>query len=126
MNIKQDSIKYDSKNNLIIVKSYGTASKERMVQDFNQVLKLSEIENCKNVLIDALKITKLPTIAALHSIGTEYSQMAVKLSEIRVAFTISDELSNDFGFLDNVLANRGVHFQIFKNVDDAKDWLLSK
>ena len=124
MSIEQDSIKYDSKNNLIVVKSYGEASTKRMLQDFNQVLKLSEIENCKNVLIDALKITKLPSITKLHSVGTAYSTMAVKLSEIQVAFAISDEISDDFKFFDNVLVNRGVHFQIFKNVGDAKAWLI--
>ena len=39
---------------------------------------------------------------------------------------INDEIKDKFRFFDNVLANRMVNIKTFKNVDDAKDWLLSK
>ncbi len=126
MRFEQDTIKYDSKNNFIVMKTQGDASAERMIQAFNQIIELSEIENCKTVLLDATKTTKLPSIVNLHSVGTFFSKQSVKLSEISVAFVISDEISNDFRFFETVLINRGVYFNSFKNVDEAKDWLLSK
>jgi hypothetical protein len=87
---------------------------------------MSEIENCKTVLIDATKTKKLPLIENLYSVGTSMSKQAKKLSKMRVAFAISKETSNDFRFLDNVLANRMVNFHIFNNVNEAKEWLLNK
>ena len=125
MSIEKDNIKYDSKNNFIIMKTYRDANKERMTQAFNRILEMSEVENCKNILIDATKTTKLPSIENLYSVGSSMSLQAKKLFKMRVAFVISDEISNDWQFFNTVLANRMVHFQTFKNVDDAKEWLLN-
>ena len=126
MTIEQDTIKYDSKNNFIIMKTHRDASAERMIRAFDQILALSEIENCKTVLIDATKTKKLPSVGNLYSVGTFMSKQILKLSEMRVTFAISNEISKDFVFFDNVLANRGVNFRTFKNVYDAKKWLLGK
>ena len=126
MSIEKADIKYDSKDNIIVVKALVEGRKETMIQTFNQISELSEIENCKNVLINATKTIKLPPIWNLHTFGTFMSKQALKLMKMRLAFTITDEISNDFRFLDNVLANRMVNFHIFKNVAEAEDWLLNK
>ena len=126
MSLEQDNIKYDSKNNFIIMKTYRDASAERMIQAFNKILELSEIENCKTVLIDATKTKKLPPMMNLYSVGTFMSKRMLLLMKMRIAFAISNEISKDFDFFDDVMANRGVDVHTFKNVDDAKEWLLNK
>ena len=126
MSIRQDSIKYDSKTNFIIMKTQGVASADRMKLAFNKILELCEINKCNSVLIDAINITKLPAAWNLHEVGTYFSQQALKLSKIRIAFAIPDTITSDFRFFDNVLANRMVDISIFKNVADAKEWLLNK
>jgi hypothetical protein len=126
MSIEQDTIKYDSKNNFIVMKTRGYARTDKMREDFSHILELSEMENCNNVLIDATKTTNLPDIWNLHSVGLFMSKKANKLSEIRIAFAISDEISHNWRFLDDILTDRLVHFQTFKNVDDAEEWLLNK
>ena len=126
MSLEQDTIKYDSKNNFIVMKTRGNARTDRMRENFSHILELSEIKKCENVLIDATKTTNLSDIWNLHSVGIFMSKKANKLSEMRVAFAISDEISHNWRFLDDVLTDRMVHFQTFKNVDDAKEWLLNK
>ena len=126
MSIKQDSIKYDSKSNFIIMKTQGVATADRMIQAFNKILELCEIKKCNSVLIDAINTTKLPATLNLHSVGTYFSQHVLKLSKIRIAFAIPDEITSDFRFFDNVLANRMVDISIFMNVADAKEWLPTK
>lgn len=126
MNSKLENVKYDSKNDFIVMKTRGLARTDRMREDFSHILELSEIKKCENVLIDATKTTNLPDIWNLHSVGIFMSKKANKLSEMRVAFAISDEISHNWRFLDDVLTDRMVHFQTFKNVDDAKEWLLNK
>ena len=126
MSIEKADIKYDSKNNFIVMKALAEASIEAMKQSFDQILEMSEIENCKNVLIDATKTIKLPSISNIHSLGTFMSKQALKLIKMRIAFAINEERSSEWRFLDNVLVNRMVGIQFFKNFDDAKDWILNK
>ncbi len=45
---------------------------------------------------------------------------------MRFAFAISNEISKDFKFFDDVVTYRGVDVHTFKNVNDAKEWLLNK
>lgn len=126
MSLGYEYIKYDSKNNIIVLKTIAKATAEAMKHAFTQILEMSEIENCKNVLIDATKTIELPSIWKLHKVGTFMSKQALKLFKLRVAMTIPDEMSTEYRFFDNVLINRMVDFHIFTNLDDAKDWLLSK
>ena len=126
MSIEHKDIKYDSKNNIVVLRASIEPTMEEMKQDLNQILEMCEIENCKNVLIDATKTIKLPSIFNIHSFGTFMSKQALKLIKMRLAFTITDEISNDFNFFATVLVNRMVPVKIFKNLDDAKDWLLNK
>jgi hypothetical protein len=125
MNIELEDVKYDSKNHIIVLKAQKEVHFENMKQAFKQILEMSEVENCKNVLINATKTIKLTSIGNLHTMGVFMSRYALKLMKMRLAFTITDEISNDFRFFDNVLANRMVSTKTFKNLDEAKDWLLN-
>ena len=127
MSIVQKDIKYDSNNNFIVLNTQSEASADTMLQYFNQILEMSEIKDCNNVLIDATKTRKLPSIWNMHIVATCcISKRTRELSKRRIAFAISDELSDKFGYFDNVLVDRMEDVHIFKNVDEAKKWLLSK
>ncbi len=126
MSIEQKDIKYNSNNNFIIMKAGIETSLEAMQQYFNQILEMSEIKDCKNVLIDATKTRKLPSIWNLHLVGTCMSKQALKLSKRRIAFAISDDISNNFKYFDNELVDKMENVHIFNNVYDAKKWLLSE
>ena len=127
MSIEQKEIKYDLNSDFIIMKAGIETSLEAMQQYFNQILEMSEIKDCNNVLIDATKTRKLPSIWNMHIVATCcISKRTRELSKRRIAFAISDELSDKFGYFDNVLVDRMEDVHIFKNVDEAKKWLLSK
>lgn len=126
MSIKKEDVRYDSKNNFIVLTAQKEPSIENMKQHFKQILEISEIENCKNVLINATKTIDLPTVWNLHTMGFFMSKQALKLMKMRLAFAINDEIKDKFRTFDTVLTNRMVNINIFKNVADAKEWLLSK
>ena len=126
MSLGYEYIKYDSKNNIIVLKTIEVATAEAMKQAFARILEMSEQENCNNVLVDGIETIELPSIWNLHTIGVFFSKQAIKLTKMRVAMAVSDEISNDFRFFDNVLVNRMVNFHIFKNLDEAKEWLYRK
>ncbi len=96
MSIEQEDVKYDSKNNFIILKGKIEPSSEEIKQGFKQVLKMSEIENCNNVLVDGTNTKKLPSTFHLYSIGLFMIGHIVKLLKMRIAYVISEEASNGF------------------------------
>lgn len=127
MSIELEDVRYDTNNNLIVMKAQTEASAEAMQQAFNQILEMSEIKDCKNVLIDATKTRKLPSIWNLHIVSQCcVSKRSLKLSKRRIAFAISEDIENNFKYFDNVLVDSIENVHIFKNVDDAKEWLLNK
>ncbi|MFC1536067.1 hypothetical protein ACFL4H_01715 [Candidatus Neomarinimicrobiota bacterium] len=127
MSLEQENIKYDSNDNFIVMKAGIEASADTMQQSFNHILEMSEIEDCNNVLIDATKTRKLPSIWNMHLVATCcISKRTLEFSKRRIAFAVSDDLSDKFGYFDNVLVDRMEDVRIFKNVDEAKEWLLSK
>ena len=127
MSVEQENIKFDSNDNYIVMKTGIEASAETMLQSFNQILEMSEIKDCDNVLIDATKTSKLPSIWNLHITATCcISKRNRELSKRRIAFAVSKELSDEYGYFDNVIIDRMEEINIFKNVDDARKWLLNK
>ncbi len=126
MSIELEDVRYDSKNNIIVLKAQKEVRLEHMNQAFKQIIEMTEIENCNNVLIDATKTIRLPSVWNLNTMAVFMSKQALKLMKLHLAFTINDEISYDFRFFDNVLANRMVRIKTFKKLDDARDWLLSK
>ncbi len=126
MSIEQISVKYDSNNNFIVLKAIKKPSLDTMKQSVKLALEMREIENCENVLIDATKTIKLPSKWDLYLFGTFMTSRILKLMKMRFAFAISNEISKDFKFFDDVVTYRGVDVHTFKNVNDAKEWLLNK
>ena len=126
MSIEQENVKYDSKYNLIVIKARTEPSTEDIKQVFKKVLEMSKIENCNNVLLDGTNTKKLPSIIKLYSIGLFMIGHIVKLLKLRIAYVIPEDISYGFRFFKDVSENRGVIVNKFKNVDDAKDWLLNK
>ena len=124
MNIEQERVKYDSINSCIVLKGIIKPSIEHMEQDIIHILDMSASENCLNVLIDATETIETPSIWKLSNIGNLISPNTLELMKMRIAFVITDKISSSFRFIDNILANRLVHTLTFKNLDEAKEWLL--
>jgi len=126
MNNMLEDVRYDSKNNFIVLKGKIEPSLGEIKQGFNQVLEMSEIEGCKNVLVDGTDTKKLPPMYEIYSLSLYFLSHIKKLLKLRIAYAISDDVSDSFRFFDTVVTNRGGPIHKFNNFDDAKDWLLNK
>lgn len=126
MSIELKEVIYDSNNNFIILSSPSKVSIDFMQQALKKMLEISKIENCNKILIDATKALKMPATFELFTFGVFMSTKILKLVKMSFACTISDEISNDVRFFETVLANRATAINIFKNVNDAKEWLLNE
>ncbi len=126
MSVELEDVKYDSKNNIIVLTGKIEPSLEEIRQGFDQVLEMSEIEKCKNVLIDATNTKNLPSMTEIYSLSLYLLIQIKTLLKLRIAYIISDDVSDNFRFFDAVITNRGIPIQKFNNLDDAKEWLLNK
>lgn len=119
-------IKYDSKNDFIVLKTIPVATSKAMIDAYIKCMEISRNTNCKKVFIDAERTIKLPSIVRIHTVASFIAKQASKLSSMRIAMAINDDLIEEYRFLDNVLTNRAVKFHIFHNSDDAKNWLTKE
>jgi len=126
MNIEQEDVKYDSKNDFIVLKARTEPTPKEMKQAFKQIMDMSTIKNSKNVIIDCTKTIKLPSMLNLHIVATYMSKQFLKLMKMNICVAISDDINVESKFFDTVLANRMVHIYLFKTTGEAKDWLLHK
>ena len=126
MSIELEDVRYDSKNKIIVLKGKIEPTVGEIKQAFNQVLEMCEIEKCNKVLVDGTNTKKLPSISEIYSLSLYMLTHIKKLLKIRIAYAISDEVSDRFRFFDTVITNRGGPIHKFNNLDDAKEWLVNK
>ncbi len=126
MSIELEDVRYDSKNNFIVLKGKIEPTVGEIKQAFDQVLEMCEIEKCNDVLVDGTNTKKLPSVSEIYSISLYLLSHIKKLLKMRIAYAISDDVSDHFRFFDALITNRGGPIHKFNNLDDAKEWLLSK
>jgi hypothetical protein len=124
MSIEKEDVKYDKKNNFIIVNGRPSPSSDNIKQAFTQAIELSNKTNCKNILINGMDVIDLPSLSQIWRLSSNLIQQIKIISKLRVAYAISDKISSPFEFFEDYLANRGVPIQKFDNLNDAKAWLL--
>jgi hypothetical protein len=123
MDTEQKNVTYDSKNKIIILSALEELSLETMSKSINQIMELSAIHNCESVLIDLTNTKSFPPTFDMYSFGEELVH-TLGIQKLRFAFALSDDIFDTFKLFDDVFANRGLYFHIFKDLDKARDWLL--
>jgi hypothetical protein len=123
MEDEQKNVTYDSKTKIIVLSALKEPSPETMRKSINQIMELSAIHNCESILIDATRTESFPLTFDMYSFGEELVH-TLGIQKLRFAFALSDDIFDTFKLFDDVFANRGLYFHIFKDLDKARDWLL--
>ena len=121
-----EDVKYDSKNNFIVVNGRAEPNAEQIKQAFRQGIELSKIEKCNNLLIDGTKTTTLPPITEIYSVSLFLLTLIKNLVKMRIAYVSTKDIADGFRLLDSVISKRGIPIGKFNNLEDAKEWLLNK
>lgn len=124
MNIELEDVKYDKRNNYIILKGKPSPSADNIKQAITQAIKLSKETNCNNILVNGMEVIELPSLTQIWRISTSLIQQINIISKLRVAYAISEHINSPFEFFEDYLSNRGVPIKKFDNLNDAKAWLL--
>ena len=125
MDTEQKNVTYDSTTEIIVLSTLEELSLETMSKAINQIMELSATHNCESVLIDITNTKSFPPTFDMYSFGEELIH-TLGIQKLRFAFALSDDIFDTFKLFNDVFADRGLYFQIFKDLDEAKDWLLKK
>ena len=126
MSIELEDVKYNAKNDYIVVNGRPTPTSENIKQAILQALELSKEVNCKNILVNGMEVTELPSLTHIWRISTSLIQQINVISKLRVAYAVSEHINSPFEFFEDYLSNRGVPIRKFDNLNDAKAWLLEE
>lgn len=117
-------VKYVKDKNFIIANLNLKPDIAFFLDVFGDVMDLSESNNCFNILIDAAKVEKLPSLTTIYDIVKFEIKYFDWFKTTRRAYVIPEKIENSFSRYSSILKNRGVRTKIFRTKNDAIDWLV--
>jgi hypothetical protein len=125
MKSDEPEVKYNSEENFILVKEIPKTTLELLQFELFEVLKLSELHNCNNVLVDGMDVESYPQIFESFSFGTTLAQKE-RLRLMNFVILVSELGFETAKFIETVAHNRGFNLKLFRTIEEAKEALLSK
>ena len=119
-----DELRYDSDSDCVILHVEGTVTMERIRKLAPQVARMFAHTGCNRLLNDMR--------AAIIDVSvTELFDSPNAMDEAKVSRTIKRALVvppsfKESTFLEDVTNNRGHNLRVFKDIEEAKQWLLAE
>ena len=105
--------------------SNGEKSFETSLKIWTQTLKICREKNCYRVL-GLANSTKAPTTIESYQHGALFHQIKID-HKFKIAWIEQNPKAvESLKFLETVLLNRGYNVKLFKEVSNAKNWLLTE
>ncbi len=105
---------------IIQVDHQGELTKSELMDTLEAVDTINREKGISDVLINAVKLQKLPSITITYNFGSE---LVSKVMHMKFAIVMQPELREELEFLVNVIQNRGGQVQLFDSEEAALDWL---
>jgi hypothetical protein len=117
-------VKYDPKEDFILVKESQKATLESLNYGVGEVVKLSKLHKCFVLIIDATELESIPSNRELYSFTVKLSRRE-ETKNMEIYFAASNWLFAKIRFVEILAHKRGIKFKLFKNIEEAKESLLS-
>ena len=108
-------------SDLICVRAKGYLTSENMINVASQVLKMAAENKCNRVLCDYTKARFVESILGIYENPVRNRSIGFPIT-IRLA-TIYATDEREHLFWETVSRNRGFDFRVFKNREEASEWL---
>jgi hypothetical protein len=123
------SVTYEAEAGYIAIGLIGTIDQPMARQLAAEVTRLMQKHNCFLVLNDAREATTTISIADIYDlpviIAKMLDQLGLPVERLRRAIVVSAAL-NDFTFLEAVSRIRGQNIMLFRDMAEARKWLVGK
>lgn len=124
-----NSVTYNQEDGLIRMELQGKVDKALVKELASRTAILAREHDCFLVLTDAREATTVLStleIFELPKLIVEIlSETGVEVNKFKRALVISSDI-DDFSFFETVSKNRGQNVSLFRNIDEARSWLLAK
>ena len=121
MSCSQCSVKYVDSSDIICVHAKGYLTSENMINADYQVLKLASENKCSRVLCDYTETRFVESILGIYENALRKRAIGFPMT-IRVATVYAID-EREHLFWETVCRNRGFDFRVFKNREEASEWL---
>ena len=124
--IKEYSVRFDEDAGIVVVRVAGDATHEDHCAAQQEAVRLCQEHKCSNLLVDLRDLsTRHSSTISCFSFG---ESLAAAPLNLRVAHVLPEDArsAGDVRFTSTVVANRGMPTGEFKNIEEARRWLLEK
>ena len=114
-------VHYDSESDIVCASASGDMDAKQIEIFAVEVRRVSTEHKCRRLLNDLRQITSKLSVADIY----EIPDMLLKKGAPRIkrAMVVSGDLEQ-FRFFETVSQNRGQRVKIFRDIEEAKQWLL--
>lgn len=123
------SVKYDPGDQIITFAFYGKINDAVMNKARSEAIELAKQHNCFNMIADLREATSAIHIVDIYNAPQKTSEQLAasgfKVQQFKRALVVGEDLE-DALFFEAVARNRGHNVQLFRNIEDARQWLSGK
>ncbi len=121
------SVKYDAEADLIVIEVKEVINTSLVRQLSHDAILLAKEHNCFLILNDARKATLSLSTMEIYGLLRLIQEIAAELEtqvhRFKRALVVSQDI-DDFTFFETVSQNRNQNVTLFRDVDEARKWLL--
>ncbi len=121
------SVTYDAETGLIVIEIKEMINIPIVRKLSHEVILLAKEHNCFLILNDAREATISLSIMELYELPKLIQEIAsgleTQVRRFKRALVVSKDI-DDFTFFESVSRNRGQNVTLFRDMDEARKWLL--
>lgn len=124
-----NSVTYEAETGVIMMRLAGTIDQHVLTSMAGKAARLAKKHNCYLLLNDARRafpaLTTLEIYELPNTVEKLVSAIGLPVSKFKRAIVVAGEM-DDFTFFETVSRNHGQHVMLFRDMDEARKWLLEK
>lgn len=115
-----DLLRVDRDHGIVDIRSYGSVSEGDLAASIAKVKEIAADEGINRVLVDTKDQESLPSTGAIFDLISRFPR------EVAVALVSADQpTAEEIHFIETVAVNRGISIRVFRERDEAEEWLHS-
>ncbi len=110
MSTEKPVVKYDSLEDFILVKALPITTLDGMMFEVDEVIRLSNLHKCHNLLVDATEIQSLPSNTDLYSFTKDLS-LREETRNMKIRIATSFRLFVKIRFIETLAHKRDIRYK---------------
>ena len=123
------TIIYNADMHIIESKFHGTLTFAEVKEFISEGARIAKENNCSLFITDyrevRLKLSTLEIFDVPQLMRDAFRSLGLNVNELKRALVVAADL-RDYHFFETVTANQGQNAKLFREVDEAKQWLSEK